>query len=71
MQKYKFFKLEPDIYISNKTGKGIIIIDEKNYFYGKVKIKKDKYIYFQDRNGKKIIDKYMGIKKPEPNKYWN
>lgn len=64
---YSQIDLEPDIYISHKTGKGIIVIDSRHYFIGKTKIKKEKYIYFQYRQGKKVIQKYLGMKRP---KHW-
>lgn len=60
---YSQIDLPPDIYISNKTGKGIIVIDDRHYFVGKTKLKKDKYVYFQYRSGKKIIDIYLGKKR--------
>ena len=56
--------MTPGLYIGISREKGILVNDDKTFFVGTVKIKKDKYYYFQYRDGKKVIQKYLGKKRP-------
>lgn len=57
----KFYKADPGIYINRKTGKGIVINDDAEIKTGRIKLVKEKYLYFQYREGKKIKNVYVGI----------
>lgn len=56
--------MTPGLYIGVSREKGILVNEDKTFFVGTVKIKKGKYFYFQYRNGKKVIQKYLGKKRP-------
>jgi len=57
-------RVEPGLYLCKKTGKGIFVNKDRTYQIGKTKIKKDCYLYFQFRDGKKVIQMYLGKTKP-------
>lgn len=50
----------PEIYTNKETGKGVIILANRTVRRGSIKVKKDKYYYFQYRAGKKVIQIYLG-----------
>jgi len=50
----------PVIYINEETGKGLVVQRNRKVSRGSVQIKKGEYRYFQYRQGKKIITKYLG-----------
>lgn len=50
----------PEIYTNKETGKGVIILSNRTVKKGSIQVKKDKYYYFQYRQGKKVIQKYLG-----------
>jgi len=56
--------MEPGLYLGTDKKKGILVNDDKTFCIGTIKIKKDKYCYFQYRAGKKIIQRYIGKKRP-------
>jgi len=60
-------RVKPGVYICKATGKGLLVEKDRTYFCGSVKVKKDSYVYFQYRNGKKVIQKYLGKAWP---KHW-
>ncbi|MEE8341917.1 MAG: hypothetical protein V3R52_07455 [Candidatus Neomarinimicrobiota bacterium] len=55
------------LYIGAGRKHGILVNEDKTFFIGTVKIKKCKYEYFQYRDGKKVIQRYIGKVKAE---YW-
>ncbi|GAH39717.1 unnamed protein product, partial [marine sediment metagenome] len=57
-------KVDPGLYLCKKTGKGIFVEKDRTYKLGKIKIKKEQYLYFQFRDGKKVIQLYLGKTKP-------
>ncbi|MCD6422850.1 MAG: hypothetical protein J7L42_01870 [Elusimicrobia bacterium] len=61
--RQRFRKIPPGIYENHQTGKVIVIINESEYYLGHIRIRKNKYKYAVWRQGKKIKEKYLGIKK--------
>lgn len=56
--------MTPGLYIGVSKKKGILVNEDKTFFVGTVKIKKEKYYYFQYRDGKKVKQEYLGRKRP-------
>lgn len=51
---------KPVIYINEETGKGVIVNKARITHRGSIQIKAGVYKYFQYREGKKVIQKYLG-----------
>ena len=61
--RLRFRNIPPGIYENAKTGKVIVIISDAEYYFGHIRIRNNKYKYASWRQGKKIKEKYLGIKK--------
>lgn len=53
------------IYLNYEVMKGVLLKKGEGVIKGSIVLKKEKYLYFQYRSGEKIIQKYLGKKKPE------
>ena len=61
--RLRFRKIPAGIYENAGTGKVIVIISDAEYYFGHIRIRNNKYKYASWRQGKKIKEKYLGIKK--------
>lgn len=50
-----------EIYTDEASGKGVIILANKTVRHGTVKVRKNRYKYFQYREGRKIRQIYLGV----------
>ena len=57
-------KVSPGLYLCEKTGKGLLVEKDGSYFFGSIRVKGNRYRYFQYRDGKKVIQKYIGKARP-------
>ncbi len=60
MKKIVTGKEKHEIFINQDESKGIIILPNRTVRHGSIKVKKDRYKYFQYRSGKKVIQIYLG-----------
>ena len=60
--RLRFRKIPAGIY-ENAAGKVIVVISDTEYYLGHIRIRNNKYKYASWRQGKKIKEKYLGVKK--------
>ena len=61
--RLRFRNIPAGVYENAATGKVIVIISNSEYYLGHIRIRNNKYKYASWRQGKKIKEKYLGIKK--------
>jgi len=61
--RLRFRNIPAGVYENAATGKVIVIISDAEYYFGHIRIRNNKYKYASWRQGKKIKEKYLGIKK--------
>ncbi len=52
---------KPEIYTDEASGKGVIILANRTVRHGTVKVRKNRYKYFQYREGRKVRQIYLGV----------
>jgi len=61
VNEFKWEHIDNGFYEDLKTGKVLIVLSVGECYSGRVVIKKNRYKYYQYRQGKKVIDKYVGV----------
>lgn len=60
MKKITAGKEKHEIFINQDETKGMIILPNRTVKHGTIKVKKDRYKYFQYRSGTKVLQIYLG-----------
>ena len=61
--RLRFRNIPAGVYENAATGKVIVIISNSEYYLGHIRLRQDKSRYASWRQGKKIKEKYLGVKK--------
>lgn len=57
--RIRFRNAPEGVYVNDKSGK-VIVVNEKDYYLGHVRIRQGKYRYAVWRQGDKLKEKYLG-----------